>query len=387
MFALAVLAVGMRLALVRYKRSDVERARHEAWFFSPKRLWLFYLVSLALSVLILSVAWVFPGITQLALGLASMKWAVYFMFVYSVFLRSKGFALLLAAFAIELAFGFGEYFSSFRTVFFVTILALVASGKRFSGKQITLVLTLTSVLFAVSLAWTSIKTEYRDYLSGGQRAQIVTRGYVERIQKLFDMVSELEKEDMGDALQDMADRISYVDFFGRALITVPSRVPHEDGGMWGGALRHIFMPRLLFPDKPVLLNDSEITGHYTGLRFGGASEGTTVSIGYVAESYIDFGAYWMFIPILGLGFLWGTIYRFFLSRGKTSQLMGYGLAVVVLLGALTFEITFTKLLGGVITSFLVAFVVQKFIVKKLVRKLMVKSSQQSNKTSFMPRQV
>ena len=372
MIALAIVALGMRLALARYRSSKAELARSEAMLFSPNRLWLFYLFAVTLSVLILTAAWSFPSITQLALALADLKWAVYFMLAYVCFLRPARLYLLLMAFGIELALGFGEYFSSFKTVFFVTIVAFVASGKKLSAKQIAIALSLTSVLFVISLAWTAVKADYRDYLSGGQSAQIVTRGYVERMEKLYDMVSELRKEDMTNAVQKMADRISYVDFFGKVLVMVPGRIPHEDGGLWGGALRHIFTPRLLFPDKPVLKNDSEITNYYTGLQFGGAESGTSVSIGYVAESYIDFGSFWMFAPVLAMGYLWGGMYRFFLARPKIPHIMGYGLAVVVLLSALHFETTNVKLLGGVVTSFLVAFVMQKFFAKKLLRKLMLK---------------
>jgi len=372
MASLFVLALGMRLALARYKIADIELARSEAMHFSPARLWLFYLVTVVFSVVILSIAWVFPGITQVALALANIKWAAYFMLAFVCFLQPARLPLLLMAFGIELVLGIGAYFSSFKTVFFVTILAYVASGKRLSGRQIAVVLSLSTVLFLMSLAWTAIKMEYRDYLSGGERAQILTRGHVERVQKLFDMVSELDKEDMADALKDMANRISYVDFFGRALVMVPSRIPHEDGELWGGALQHIFMPRLLFPDKPPLRGDSEITNYYTGLRVGGETEGTSISIGYVAESYIDFGGFWMFGPVLVLGLLWGAMYRFFLTRPKVPLIIGYGLSVVVLMGAILFETTNVKLLGGVVTTFLVAFVVQKFLVRKLVRKLMLK---------------
>lgn len=387
LLSLAVMALGMRFALARYKAAQTEMAFSEAMLFSPNRLWVFYLVSVMLGVAILLMARVLPEITQLALALANIKWVAYFMLAYVCFLQPERMYLLLMAFGIEFVLGLGAYFSSFKMVFFVTILAFVASGKKLSGKQIAVVLSLTSVLFALSLVWTAVKTDYRNYLSGGQRAQIITRGYVERIQKLYDMVSELEKKDMANALQNMADRISYVDFFGRTLVIVPGRIPHEGGELWAGAIRHIFMPRLFFPDKPPLRSDSEITNYYTGLGFGGEAEGTSVSIGYVAESYIDFGGFWMFAPVLALGFLWGAMYRYFLSRPRMPAIIGYGLAVVVLLGALHFETTNVKLLGGVVTSFIVAFVVQKFFVKKLVRKLMVKRRRQSNKTPFVSRQV
>jgi hypothetical protein len=186
---------------------------------------------------------------------------------------------------------------------------------------------------------------------------------------------------MTKAVQDLADRISYVDFFGRALVMVPGRIPHEDGGLWGGAVTHILMPRLFFPDKPVLLSDSISTNKYTGLHFGGDEVGTSVSIGYVAESYIDFGSFWMFAPVLAMGYLLGGMYHFFVSRRSMPLFIGYGLAVVPLLGAMDFGTNSVKLVGGIVTSFLVAFLVQKFLARKLVRKLMIKQRRQGRPTT------
>lgn len=386
MIALAILALGMRLALTHFKSPGRESARNEAMLFSVNKLWFFYLVSLGISFSVLAVAWVLPSLTQIALALANLKWVVYFMFAYVCFLRVERMPLLLLAFGIELALGLGGYFSDFKTVFFVTILAFVASGKKLSGQQIGIVLSLTAALFVMSLTWTAVKTDYREYLSGGQRAQIVTRGYAERVDYLFELVSALERKDMGNALQGMADRLSYTDFFGRALVTVPSRIPHEEGALWGGVFKHIFMPRLFFPDKPSLRDDSDITNYYTGLRFSGAGQGTSVSIGYVAESYIDFGPLGMFVPVLALGYLCGRMYRYFLSRPKMPHIVGYGLAVVVLMNTIHFETTNVKLVGGLVTSFLVAFVVQKFFVNKFVRRLVPKRVSRTGKVLYTPRQ-
>ena len=51
--------------------------------------------------------------------------------------------------------------------------------------------------------------------------------------------------------------------------------------------------------------------------------------------------------------------------------MAYGLAVVVLFHTYKFETGATKLLGGILTSFLVAYVLQRFLVRRLARWLVV----------------
>jgi hypothetical protein len=376
MAALALLALGMRIALIGLPAANPSVAHDQARQFSIQRLWMMYLLSLPASLFIMAMAWAIPGGTQVALALANMRWVAFFALAYVCLLKMQRLHLLLIAVAIEFVLGVGGYFADFKTVFFVGIIAFVAAGRRLTVSQVAVVLGLASLLFTISLVWTAVKIDYRDYLSGGQSAQIVTRGYVERTQKLFEMVSELTKEDMSEAVTTMVERISYVDFFAVVTTTVPRRIDYENGALWGGALQHIFMPRLFFPSKPPLPNDSERTNYYTGLYMAGEAQGTSVSMGYVAESYIDFGKFGMFAPILALGMLLGWFYRFFLTRKNIPIFMGYGLAVTVLLEAYRFETAAVKFLGAIVTAFLVAYVLQKFLVRKLARRLVVRRRNQ-----------
>lgn len=372
MAALAVLALGMRIGLTGLPTANPAVAQDQARQFSIHRLWVTYLISLPTSLVVLSMAWAVPGGTQVALALANMRWAAFFALAYVCLVKKQRLHLLLVAVAIEFALGMGGYFADFKTVFFVGIVAFVAAGRRLTTSQVAVVLGLASLLFTISLVWTAVKIDYRDYLSGGQSAQIVTRGYVERTQKLFEMVSELTSEDMREAVTTMVARISYVDFFAVVTSTVPRRIDYENGALWGGALQHIFMPRLFFPNKPPLPNDSERTNYYTGLYMAGETQGTSVSMGYVAESYIDFGKYGMFAPVLALGMLLGWFYRFFLTRKNIPVFIGYGLVVTVLLETYMFETTAIKFLGGTVTAFLVAYVLQRFFIRKLARRLVVR---------------
>jgi hypothetical protein len=147
-----------------------------------------------------------------------------------------------------------------------------------------------------------------------------------------------------------------VNFFALALENVPNRVPYENGGLWTGSIMHILTPRLLFPDKPAL-DDSERTRLYTGVQVAGVESGTSIGIGYVGESYIDFGPVWMFAPIFLLGILYGLINRFFLTRTKY-KLLGAALAVSVLIfNAYEIETSNVKLLGGVVSVALVSVVI------------------------------
>lgn len=369
MGALAVLAIGMRWGAAGRSAFSPSLFRQEVFQLPLKKIWWFYLLFLLFSLVLQQIAYILPGLTQPVLALSGFKWAIFFVFASASIVRGGSQRLLLLAVAMEVVLGLSGFFSGFKTVFFVLIIAAMAARGRFTRKILLVVGLIASVLLYFSLLWTAVKVDYRAYVSGGERAQVVTAGYFDRMSHLFELVKAVDAGDLGAAAEQGARRISYVDFFGRVLTTVPNYLPHEGGALWLGALSHISMPRLLFPEKPPLRGDSEITNTYTGLQVAGQESGTSISIGYVAETYIDFGRYWMWLPILMLGFLWGRIYRYLTSRRSTPRIFGQGLAVAVLLPVLLFETTNVKLLGGVITSFLMAILVQKLLLPKLARHL------------------
>ena len=365
-FSLAVLALGMRLGTGGARPLNRAVCRQQATRWSVRKLWWLYIASMLIALGLRQGAFVVPRLTQLALAFAALKWALFFVFVYSSLLQKRHKTLLISAIAIELVIGVSGYFAGFKTVFFVLIIAMLTARTKFSVKTITASTALIVSLLFLSLVWTVVKQDYRPYLSGGQRAQIIVQTFPDRMRTLVRMIGDVEGPDIISAVQVVADRASYIDFFGRVTTVVPEYLPHENGQLWLNAFTHITKPRLFFPDKPPLPGDSEITNTYTGLHVAGARLGTSVSIGYVAETYIDFGPYWMYLPILALGFLWGLMYRYLVSLRSVPIAFGYGLAVTVLLPVLLFETMIVKLLGGIIIGFLVAIFTQKLLIPRVV---------------------
>jgi len=110
------------------------------------------------------------------------------------------------------------------------------------------------------------------------------------------------------------------------------------------------MPRFLFPDKKSI-DESEMTNKYTGLGVAGSDRGTSISIGYMGECYIDFGAIFMFIPILLLGIYYGLIYSWFVNR---AGLFGMAVATALLLfNTYMLETSSIKIVGGVTAELIV----------------------------------
>lgn len=374
--ALLALALGMRLAMSRLRIFEGVKMREEAARFSPRRLWTAYLVAFPTSLLLTQWAYKFPSFTQLLLALTYFKWLIFFLLAFTVLQTRKQKAYLASAVLLETILGFTGYFSKFTYVFFLLIIVSVTVGYRMNIRNF-LRLTMAGILLLLLVcAWMSVKEEYRSYLNLGGGQQQVLVPFKERAVKMIELLSRLDKNALKEGFEMLIKRIAYIDYFAHVLHMVPQVVPHENGRLWGGVLKHIFMPRMFFPSKSGLISDSLITMKYTGLWVAGEEQGTSISIGYVAESYIDFGSWGMFIPIFILGLLSGLLYRYLTTSTKV-KIFSYAAATITLIDVIHFGSTNTKLVGGLLTSFIAMALILKFLAppihdwltdrKKLVR--------------------
>jgi hypothetical protein len=360
---LLALAVGMRLGVGPRRTADVLAVREAALSQPIKRWFRLYALAWAVSFVALSFAWIMSGLSQPMMALSGMRWVFFFMLGVACFTQGKGLTgLFLAAFAFELAAGLGTYFADFKTVFVITFFAALASGTRISSRTLLGAGVLAVLVVGLAVVWTAVKGEYRIFVSGGQAGQIVAVDFVSRLAKLYELAANIDVESLPDAVDQLLRRLSYVEFFGVVLTYVPASIPHTLGAILWDAIIRPFMPRLLFVDKDVI-DDTARTNLYTG-GLASSSEATSISLGYIAEAYIDFGSVGMFAALFGIGLLYGAIYRV-LARWRRSQgLLGIAVASVVMVSVGAMENSFTKVFGGVIVSLVVATMMIVFIVPR-----------------------
>ena len=369
MASLLALALGVRIVLQGMPSHTAVLARVEALLLSTRRVFWAYVAFAVVGVAAPVIAWRYPQLTQPLLKVADLKWVFFFLLAYVSFVKRRDYTLLALAFGIELVSGFGGFFGAFKTAFFVLIIAYAAAILRWRWRNMLMIGGVVCALFLLGLVWTAVKIDYRDYVNQGQRDQVIRVDLGDRYARLFTLATGLERAELSQALKDLGDRIAYVDYFSRVVVVVPDVLPHEDGALWFGALQHIAMPRLLFPDKAVRPLDTDLTARYTGLDMRAAGRGTSISMGYAAETYIDFGVPLMFFALFALGLVWGWIYRFLLAGPRSLLVLNYGLVIAVLLPLYQFEINNVKLLGGVIMSFLVAVLVQRLLFPRILAHL------------------
>lgn len=344
---LVALALGARIGMGRGSVAVNERAEHEALRISVPATFLAYVASFGLSSVCKIISDHIPQAAQALVAIVTIKWTLLFLVCIGVIQQRRHYAFLWGAVGIEFFTGLLGYFSSFKNGFFLLIIVMLASRHLWNVRRVLLGVTVCIFLVASSIVWSAIKEDYRDFLNQGSKTQEVLVPVPERIDKLQELLGGLSDEGFFRGVDALISRVGYVTYFALTIGNVPDHLPYEKGRLWFDAVKHVFMPRVLFPGKGII-DDSARTTYYTGVLVAGMEQGASISIGYMGESYIDFGPFGMFAPIFLLGLLYGYIYRLFVKYARY-KVIGFAAATSVLLfSAYNFETSNVKILGGML---------------------------------------
>jgi hypothetical protein len=165
-------------------------------------------------------------------------------------------------------------------------------------------------------------------------------------------------------VEALVERVSYITFFSRVLEHVPEREPHARGELLTLAMSNAFVPRFLVPEKAELPSDSYYTRRFAGVQVAEGS--TSVSIGYMAEFYADWGLAGMFASIFLYG-AWIGLITVLVRRFASVPIMRAGALVVVLLAVADFEHQFIKGFAALNLNAAVTLVLMALIGPQLTR--------------------
>jgi len=137
-------------------------------------------------------------------------------------------------------------------------------------------------------------------------------------------------------------------YFGRVVERVPALFPHEYGYFSLRALKHVCMPRILFPDKEILY-DSWMVTKYAGIRVAGHKKGTSIGFGYMTQGYIDFGFPGMLVPIFLLGCVLGWLYVIIFFASPSYMFFQSAVLCIFLGSRISYATELAKAAGSTIT--------------------------------------
>lgn len=369
MIATFVYCLGILLATRKLKISKLKVIFNEMKQYDPVKLLLFYCVYSFSTTLLGATVLTWGGLSQIGVGLIWMKWAFLTMLIMHTLLFPTNQKYVYIVLGVEVLLSFTGLFSAFKDYLLIAAAAFLSFSFVMNTRRMILVFFLGAAAFCLMVIWTVIKGEYREYLTGGERTFIVEEvDKTKNLEKISDLVKENFNEEnivtnFSNGVEWLANRINYIEYFAMSVAQVPASIPYENGELLIGGLEHIFKPRIFFPDKKSI-DDSQLTSKYTGRQFAGEQQGASFSLGLVAERYIDYGPYLMFLPIFAFGFLIGFIYKYIYTHCLNTV---WGLACVAPLLFLipSLGVATTKFLGWLLTYFIVWFVFNKFFLKNL----------------------
>lgn len=366
--SLIVLALAFRLVLGGIKQPTVrDYYAHERW--RAQDLILVYVGAIAASVIFTLASRQVASLEQPLYAASQVKVVALFLLCTYVFTTGRGGGTLLAAILIEILVGFTGFLSDFRAVFIYVAFAAIAARIKWTFTTSAAAVIWLSVLLLLALFWTSVKVEYRDYLTGtDESSQQIRVPLDERMAYLGDKALNIGDTKWGETSYLLLIRFAYIDIFGSVISVVDSTPETTPMRQWKDALSHVLQPRVLFPDKAAL-SDTDV---YMRLTRADPTEqvrlGTSISVGYMAENYVDLGFPGMLAGVFVVGVLLALVMKYFMSRPLPWMLReGIVMAFAFSTGGVGMEMSLPKILGGVLMFFLVWSLIAKFALPMVMR--------------------
>jgi hypothetical protein len=356
-----IFCLGLWLAIKDLKLSN---EKMNELFYSPvnfRRMLMVYLVASVINTSLKSFVFFFPGFAQLFSGFLQMKLGFLFLLIFYAFKKREHLLLVFIIIVAEVILSLFSFFSSFKDIIITAIVIVLMFPNRLSARESVIAMVLGCGFLYSIFIWQSVKGDYRKFLNAGERSQNIVVSQEDALKKLQDLSEKTGTANKNDVLYQTIDRISYIEFFSQSTENVPKRIPHENGRLWKDNIMHIFQPRILFPNKEAI-DDSKMVNKYATRKVATAKQGASFSLGYMAESYIDFGPYLMFIPIFLVGWLLGFIYKTIILQ-SINYLWGFTMVSSLWININCNGTPGTKILGWILMYY-IAFLFFRYLLMK-----------------------
>ncbi len=356
-FSVFSLASGVKLAISNLKFPTSENFKIKSFSFLKLTITYFFF-DLVVKIIFEKLRFgALAGLSQAINILAYFRWSLLFIILYKAFVEKKYRLLAILIVSTDVILGFTGYFSTFKDYIIFMLIAYLAIFE-LKTKQIVWAFVIGISVFIIGSFWSYFKGDYRAYLSGGKRAQIVTVSKTNALEKLVSYIPQFDKARFEIGTETLIKRIFYLEFFSATIKNIPLYDPYMNGKNWQHAIGHVLMPRFFFPNKPVI-DDSKHTFELTRIRVADASVGTSISVGYAAESYADYGPFFMFLPIFTFGFVLGLFYKFLVK--KSFGIWSYAMVFPIFFLINFFERNLVKVIGDTVYFFIVFWFIVKIL--------------------------
>ena len=135
--------------------------------------------------------------------------------------------------------------------------------------------------------------------------------------------------------------------------STPDRIPYQNGRLYSYMLV-TFVPRLFWPDKPSVNDANRWYQVAYRLTSRDSLNGVSIAVGYLPESYINFGWFGPPAVMFGLGILLGTFDKVLLR--SSSGLLLNSIGVSLLPGLLPVDAQLAQYIAGLGQQIVIALI-------------------------------
>ncbi len=311
------------------------------------------------------IAFFIPSLTQIFISVANIKWFLFLLFGFQSILKNRKRKEFYIFCVLEFVMGFYSYFSDFKTIIFFVLFIMLCLISIVRLNRMMIFAVGVVCMFIAGVFWTNVKGDYRAFLNKGSKSQTVQVEKGEALNKLFELSQKQNSSSFGYAIENFLDRLQYTYHLAKTMDRVPAVIPYENGCNWGNTLVFVFTPRMLNPDKGVY-DASLKASKYSGIYYSGVKRGVSVSLGYFADGYIDFGYIGMFIPLLILGFIYGRSYYYFIRNSSDNFVFNYAVVGALFMEMFSFESDNIFVVGRLYANLLVFLILRSFFFPRLM---------------------
>lgn len=242
----------------------------------------------------------------------------------------------------------------------VTLLGYCSSAQRIPWIPLAIIVCVVAFLH-------NGKSDMREkYWAGSQRVKLkledLPRFYSDWFEMSLNPKANPASLQPQSATRKLLERVSLFHMLSMVVEYTPSRQPH----LWGETYTQIpsqFVPRFFWPDKPRVHVSTNRLSIYYGLQDENATESTTISFGYRAEAWANFGIYGM----IAIGLFFGMLTKF--AWGKTKDAPTFSPIGIIMVaftawcvdGGQTLSVWLSSLYQTLVTLVALSVVVQKFL--------------------------
>lgn len=170
--------------------------------------------------------------------------------------------------------------------------------------------------------------------------------------------TETEAEGSERRIAEALVRFNQGYFLAAVLNTVPEKVDFQNGNHTTLILEAVFFPRFLVTNK-LISGNSSVTSKYTNKPI---KEGTSMSIGLLGDSYIDYGFYFGILLCFFYGFIFSMFLFFFNKMTKGNSILVHFVPLLIYYSIRPDNDTHTAL-GFMFKSLVLLYILQRLLFK------------------------